>query len=77
IAKNRAWNTAVQIRSTNIHQVKRACMDALRSMPEWSWEEYKYALTRKGYSVHERKDAQDVIWGYALVNGNTKYKASE
>ena len=52
-------------------------MDALRSMPEWSWEEYKNVLTRKGYSVHERKDAQHVIRGYALVNGNTKYKASE
>ena len=52
-------------------------MDALRSMPEWSWEEYKNTLTRKGYSVHERKDAQHVIRGYALVNGNTKYKASE
>ena len=77
IAKKRGWTTAVQIRYTNIHQVNRDCMDALRSMPEWSWEEYKNALTRKGYSVHERKDAQHVIRGYALVNGNTKYKASE
>ena len=77
VAKKRGWTTAVQIRYTNIHQVNRDCMDALRSMPEWSWEEYKNALTRKGYSVHERKDAQHVIRGYALVNGNTKYKASE
>ncbi len=77
IAKKRGWTTAVQIRYTNIHQVNRDCMDALRSMPEWSWEEYKNTLTRKGYSVHERKDAQHVIRGYALVNGNTKYKASE
>ena len=77
VAKKRGWTTAVQIRYTNIHQVNRDCMDALRLMPEWSWEEYKNALTRKGYSVHERKDAQHVIRGYALVNGNTKYKASE
>lgn len=76
-AKKRGWTTAVQIRYTNIHQVNRDCMDAPKSMPEWSWEEYKNALIRKGYSVHERKDAKNVLRGYALVQGNTKYKASE
>ena len=46
-------------------------------MQSWSWDEYKNALARKGYVVHEREDKQGILRGYALVHGNTKYKASE
>lgn len=52
-------------------------MEVLKTMPSWSWEEYKNALAQKGYIVHEREDTKGVLHGYALVNGNTKYKASE
>lgn len=77
VAKKRGWTTAAQVRNSNIHQVNRDCMDALKSMQSWSWVEYKDALIQKGYAVHERKDGNGILRGYALVNGNTKYKASE
>ena len=77
VAKKRGWTTAAQVRNSNIHQVNRDCMDTLKSMQSWSWEAYKNALVRKGYAVHERKDGNGILRGYALVNGNTKYKASE
>ena len=77
VAKKRGWTTAMQVRNSNIHQVNRDCLDALKSMQSWSWEEYKNTLIRKGYTVHERKDGNGILRGYALVNGNTKYKASE
>lgn len=77
VAKKRGWTTAAQIRNSNIHQVNRDCIDALKSMQSWSWEAYKNTLVRKGYAVHERKDGNGILRGYALVNGNTKYKASE
>lgn len=77
VAKKRGWTTAAQIRNRNIPQVNHDCMDALKSMQSWSWEAYKNALVRKGYAVHERKDGNGILRGYALVNGNTKYKASE
>ena len=77
VARKRGWITAAQVRNSNIHQVNRDCMDALKSMQSWSWEEYKDALIQKGYAVHERKDGNGILRGYALVNGNTKYKASE
>ena len=77
VAKKRGWITAAQVRNSNIHQVNRDCMDTLKSMQSWSWEEYKNALIRKGYTVHEREDKKGILHGYALVNGNTKYKASE
>lgn len=77
VARKRGWTTAAQVRNSNIHQVNRDCMDTLKSMQSWSWEEYKNTLMRKGYTVHERKDGNGILRGYALVNGNTKYKASE
>ena len=77
VARKRGWTTAAQVRNSNIHQVNRDCMDALKSMQSWSWEEYKNTLIRKGYTVHERKDGNGILRGYALVNRNTKYKASE
>ena len=52
-------------------------MEVLRTMPSWSWEEYKKALARRGYSVYERKDKKDVLRGYAILKGNAQYKASE
>lgn len=77
VAKKRGWTTAAQVRNSHIHQVNRDCMDTLKSMQSWSWEEYKNALIRKGYVIHEREDKQGILCGYALVHGNTKYKASE
>ena len=77
VAKKRGWTTAAQIRNSNVYQVNRDCMDILKSMQSWSWEEYKNALIRKGYTVHESEDKKGILHGYALVNGNTKYKASE
>ncbi len=77
VARKRGWTTAAQVRNSNIHQVNRDCMDTLKSMQSWSWVEYKDALIQKGYAVHERKDGNGILRGYALVNGNTKYKASE
>ncbi len=77
VAKKRGWTTAAQVRNSTIHQVNSDCMDALKSMQSWSWEAYKNALVRKGYAIHERKDGNGILRGYALVNGNTKYKASE
>ena len=77
VAKKRGWITAAQVRNSNIHQVNRDCMDTLKSMQSWSWDEYKNALIRKGYVIHEREDKQGILRGYALVHGNTKYKASE
>ena len=77
VAKKRGWTTAAQIRNLNIPQVNRDCMQVLKAMPLWSWDEYKNALTLKGYVVYEREDKKGVLRGYALMHGNTKYKASE
>ena len=43
----------------------------------WSWDGYKERLAAKGYELHLRKDKKDMIRGYVLCKGNTRFKASE
>ena len=76
IARQRGWTTAQHIHETNIPKVS-ACMEALRELDKWSWDGYQERLTAKGYELYLRKDKKDVIRGYVLLKGNTKFKASE
>lgn len=77
VALRRGWTTAALVRNNNIHQVNNDCMEIIRNLPSWSWEEYKAVLIRKGYSVFERRDSKSILRGYVLQKGNAKYKASE
>ena len=52
-------------------------MEALRKLDKWSWDGYQERLAAKGYDLYLRKDKKDVIRGYVLLKGNTKFKASE
>ena len=77
IARQRRWTTAQHIHETNIPKVSADCMEALRKLDKWSWEGYQEMLAAKGYDLYLRKDKKDVICGYVLLKGNTKFKASE
>lgn len=77
VARQRGWITAMHIHERNIPQVSADCMEALRGLDEWSWDGYQERLAAKGYELHLRKDRKDVIRGYVLLKGNTKFKASE
>ena len=52
-------------------------MEALHELDKWSWDGYKERLAAKGYKLYLRKDKKDVIRGYVLCKGNTRFKASE
>ena len=52
-------------------------MEVLRELDKWSWDGYQERLAAKGYDLYLRKDKKDVIRGYVLLKGNTKFKASE
>ncbi|OUP11562.1 relaxase [Mediterranea sp. An20] len=77
IARQRGWTTAQHIHETNIPKVSADCMDVLRELDKWSWDGYQERLAAKGYDLYLRKDKKDVIRGYVLLKGNTKFKASE
>ena len=77
IARQRGWTTAQHIHETNIPKVSADCMEALQELDKWSWDGYQERLAAKGYDLYLRKDKKDVIRGYVLLKGNTKFKASE
>lgn len=77
VARQRGWTTAMHIHETNIPQVSTDCMEALRELDKWSWDGYQERLVAKGYKLYLRKDKKDVIRGYVLCKGNTRFKASE
>ena len=77
VARQRGWTTAMHIHETNIPQVSADCMEALRELDKWSWDGYMERLAVKGYKLHLCKDKKDVIRGYVLCKGNTRFKASE
>lgn len=80
VAKRRGWTTAKQIWTSNIQKVNEDCMDVLRAMPEWSFDDYFHRLLDKGYYVRSQVDKQGVVRAYTLVckkNPNLRYKASD
>ena len=77
VARQRGWITAKHIHESRIPQVSEDCMEALRELDEWSWEGYAEKLAAKGYELHLRKDKKDVIRGYVLHKGSSRFKGSE
>lgn len=77
IAKRRGWTTAAEIRGGNLAQVNADCLDALKTMSAWSWQDYLQRLSSKGYDVRLRRDSKDKVVGYVIAKGNARYKASE
>ena len=77
VARQRGWTTAMHIHKTNIPQVSADCMEALRELDKWSWDGYQERLAAKGYKLYLRKDKKDMIRGYVLCKGSTRFKASE
>lgn len=77
VALRRGWQTADDRRSENLRAVTADCIDALKSLPRWSLEEYFRLLRAKGYEVRVRPDRNDAVHGYSLKKGNTVYRASQ
>lgn len=77
VALQRDWTTAKHIHESRIPQVSEDCMEALRELDEWSWKGYAEKLAPKGYELHLRKDKKDVIRGYVLHKGSSRFKGSE
>lgn len=77
IARRRGWTTACEIRDNNLRKVSYDCLEVLKRMGRWSWQEYSSMLQLKGYDVRLRRDMEGVVRGYVLAKGNAKYKASE
>ncbi len=76
ISKRRGWVLATDISKQNKQEITDACMDALRSMDSFDWNDYVEQLKQCGYDVMLQKDSQDVVRGYSIKRGNSTYKSS-
>lgn len=73
----RSWLTAEERSEQNHQQIADDCLDVLRQMTKFDWEEYAQRLGRKGYVVDLRRDAKGIVRGYTVGKGNSVYKSSQ
>ncbi len=73
----RGWMTAEERSEQNRQQIADDCLDVLRQMPKFDWEEYARLLGRKGYVVGLRRDAKGIVRGCTIGKGNSVYKSSQ
>ncbi len=73
----RGWLTAEERSEQNRQQIADDCLDVLRQMPKFDWEEYAQRLGHKGYVVDLKRDSKDIVRGYAVGKGNSVYKSSQ
>ena len=76
IAKRKGWVQASDISKQNKQEITNACINVLRSMDRFDWNDYVERLKQKGYDVMLQKDSQDVVRGYSIKRGNSTYKSS-
>lgn len=76
IAKRRGWIQASDISMQNKQEITNDCMDALRSMDRFDWNDYVERLKQYGYDVMQQKDSQNIVRGYSIKRGNSTYKSS-
>ncbi len=73
----RGWLTAEERSEQNRQQIADDCLDVLRQMSRFDWEEYAQRLGRKGYVIDLRRDAKGIVRGYTVGKGNSVYKSSQ
>lgn len=76
IAKRRGWIQASDISIQNKQEITNDCMDALRSMDRFNWNDYVERLKQYGYDMMLQKDSQNIIRGYSIKRCNSTYKSS-
>ena len=76
ITKRRGWVQASDISTQNKQEITNACIDALRSMDRFDWNDYVERLKQYGYDVMQQKDSQNIVRGYSIKRGNSTYKSS-
>ncbi len=76
INQRRGWGQPEDIFEKRRQEITAACLDVLRSLPEFSWTGYEAGLKERGYGIHIQKDAEGEVHGYSVILGNSSYKSS-
>lgn len=76
INQRRGWGQPEDIFEKHRQEITAACLDVLRSMPNFSWTGYAAGLKERGYGIHIQEDNKGEVHGYSVILGNSSYKSS-
>lgn len=77
VTRQRGWVQAELRSDENKERFTRDCMDALKAMSKFSWDDYVRILNVMGYDLKMRYDSKGEVRGYTVRLGNSIYKSSE
>lgn len=77
VAQKYGWQTAGEIRDGRKDKVADDCLDVLKNLTAFSFDEYFKGLQSKGYDVRIRTGDKGKVYGYILQKDGCRYKASE
>ena len=77
VTKERGWVQAETKRLQNIKKYGDDCIDALKRMKRFSWEEYERLLGEKGHTLVFKRDSDGKVRGYTIGRGKVLYKSSD
>lgn len=76
VNQRRNWGLPEDIFERRRQEITDACMEVLRAMPKFSWEDYEAGLKGCGYGVNLQRDGNGEVRGYSVQVGNSTYKSS-
>ena len=76
INEKRRWVQSAEIGIRHRQEISNCCMEILRTMDKFSWQQYEMELTKRGYKVHIQENDKGKVYGYSVKRGNSSYKSS-
>ncbi|CUO83656.1 Relaxase/mobilization nuclease [Phocaeicola vulgatus] len=76
INERRGWVQPEKIGILHRQKISDCCMEILRAMDKFSWQQYELELATRGYKVHLQRNDDGKVYGYSIKRGNSNYKSS-
>ena len=76
INERRGWVQSEEIGIRHRQEISNCCMEILRTMNKFSWQQYEAELVKRGYKVHLQEKESGGVYGYSIKRGNSIYKSS-
>lgn len=76
INQRRGWVQSEEIGTRHRQEISDNCMEILRTMDKFTWQQYEAELVKQGYKVHLQEKDGGGIYGYSIKRGNSIYKSS-
>lgn len=73
----RGWVQSAEIGQRHRQEVGDALIGILRGMDKFSWKSFEMEVRKKGYGIHIQQGEDGKVYGYSIMRGNSRYKASE